>query len=100
MDEQKFQAGNQGQGVSIRNWMTSIADGTVPDALTTFDAEYIDASIGGFKTALEYVLGTTRPVPIFEFRRLDNIPTPETVSFAKRVDENVVYLHRMFRGAV
>ena len=99
MDEKVFQLGEQGQELRVRDWMTSIAIGTIPDDLTTFDTA-VDSSIGGFKTALEYVLDTTRPVPIFEFRKLDNIETPETVSFAKRVDENVVYLHRMFRGGI
>lgn len=99
MDQQAFRFRNQGAPLFVRDWIKSIADGTVPDALTTFDTA-VDSSIGGFKTALEYVLGTTRPVPIFEFRKLDNIETPETVSFAKRVEEIVLYLHKTFREAM
>ncbi|KAL8827257.1 MAG: hypothetical protein Q9191_003292 [Dirinaria sp. TL-2023a] len=98
IDERRFQLGAGGPRLLVREWMESIADGTVPDALTTFD-EDVDSSIGGFKTALENVLGTHRPVPIFEFRKLDNIDTPDTVRFAKRIEENAVYLHRMFSRA-
>lgn len=43
-----------------------------PDKLTTLD-RLIDGQIGGLGTALENILGTTRAVPLFEFRNLGGV---------------------------
>lgn len=78
--------------------MKSITDGTVPDALTTFDKKFY-SSIGGFGTALENVPNTNRLVPIFEFRGLQPIPTWYTIKFARAVDKNVISLYDRFGTA-
>ena len=78
--------------------MQSITDGTVPDALTTFDKLFY-SSIGGFGTALENVPNTERAVPVFEFRGLQEIQTWETIKFANAVDGNVMTLYDKFGTA-
>ncbi len=98
MDNQKWQSGNQGQSLTIRDWLQSIADGTVPDGLTNFD-ENFSSSIGGFGNDLENVLNTNRAVPLFEFKGLPELQTWELVKFANAVEDNVVDLHRQFSTA-
>ena len=98
MDDQQWEASNQDIPLKIRDWIQSITDGTVPDALTTFDKQFY-SSIGGFGTALENVPNTKRAVPVFEFRGLKQIRTWNTIHFAKAVDENVMTLYDMFGTA-
>ena len=98
MDDQQWRAGNQVNRLTIQDWMQSITDGTVPDALTTFDKQFY-SSIGGFGTTLENVPNTERAVPVFEFRGLKEIPTWKTIKFAKGVDANVMTLYDMFGTA-
>ena len=94
MDDQRFEIG-QGHSLSVRDWMQSITDGTVPDALTTLDS-HLHKSIGGFGVKVENIANTNRGVPIFEFRGIPVFKTPETIKFAKDIDKNVVDLHRRF----
>ena len=97
MDGLAFKIG-EGEELKVKKWIESIADGTVPDALSKLD-ESVDKSIGGFKTDLENVKDTTRAVPVWEFRKLDNIPLDGTVKFAKRVGENVDAIHRRSKNS-
>ena len=98
MDNQQWEASNQDVPLKIQDWMQSITDGTVPDALTTFDKRFY-SSIGGFGTTLENVPNTERAVPVFEFRGLEEISTWYTIKFAKGVDANVMTLYDMFGTA-
>lgn len=65
---------NDGQTKTLKvsDWIKSIQDGESPDKLTTLDT-VIDGQIGGLGKAMEYVLDTTREVPLFEFRRLPRV---------------------------
>ena len=72
--------------ITVEDWMTSIASGSAPDKLTVLDRQ-IDSQIGGLGTALENVMGTTRAVPLFEFRDIPGVPAgrmPNTVSDAEK----------------
>ena len=72
--------------ITVEDWMTSIASGSAPDKLTVLDRQ-IDSQIGGLGTQPENVMGTTRAVPLFEFRDLAGVPAgkmPDTVSNAEK----------------
>lgn len=100
MDEQKFRLDEGGDELTVESWIKSISDGTVPDALTSFDKKHHSGSLGGFGTSLENVLDTDRAVPIFEFRGLDWVDTTaQAVDVAKKCEENVVELHEKFEEA-
>ena len=95
MDGQEWQVGNK--KVSIQEWIKSISDGTVPDALTAFD-KHFSSSIGGFGNKLEYILDTNREVPIFEFRNLKPALSKEVaIALAETCEKQVVALHEKYR---
>ena len=83
---------------SVRKWIESIQNGEEPDQLTKLDA-LIDKSIGGRGTTVEYVIGTTREVPLIEFRRLPAITKDNIPSFVRDAEQEIVNYHHQYRGS-
>lgn len=69
--------------------MTSIASGPSPDKLTVLD-RHIDGQIGGLGTALENIIGTTRAVPLFEFRDLTSVTPSKMQGVVKNAEQAII----------
>lgn len=84
----------------VSDWIASIQNGdpkgTAPDKLTTLD-ELIDGQIGGLGMAKEYVVGTGRAVPIFEFRNLDGVAAPKFQSSTINIESELQQLHQKYQ---
>lgn len=84
------------QTFRIQNWIDGIDHGnTQPDLLTAFDVNY-DASIGGLNKALEKMHGSSRLVPLFEFRDFDPLFAPSFEDFMSKIDAAVQKMHADF----
>lgn len=82
----------------MKDWIQGISKGNAPDTLSTADKK----SIGALGPAMENVLGTERPVPIFEFRALGpggGIVYGKFADFADEVEQEVIRLHQRYAGA-
>ncbi|KAL8747738.1 MAG: hypothetical protein Q9190_000437, partial [Brigantiaea leucoxantha] len=77
MDGQVFgiSSSEESNSCSVEDWVRSIANGDSPDKLSEAD-KLVDTQVGGLGSALENIVGTTRAVPLFEFRNLDGVPAP------------------------
>lgn len=78
--------------LSVEAWIASIEGGQSPDKLTTLD-QLIDGQIGGLGTALENVVGTTRGVPLFEYRDLNGIVADKMQGFVNNAEQAIISLH-------
>ena len=83
--------------LKVQDWITSIT-GDSPDKLTTLD-KLIDGSIGGLGTALENVIGTTRAVPLFEFRNLNGIKAGAFESNVDNIEKAIIAFHDKYKSA-
>lgn len=80
---------------TIKHWIENLDK---EDLLTKFD-EDIDGSVGGLGSKMEKVLGTSRDVPLFEFRDLNWQTTPDMANFVKDADAKLKELHQKYRQA-
>lgn len=81
----------------VKDWIASIEGGQSPDKLTTLD-QIIDGQIGGLGTVLENVVGTTRGVPLFEFRDLNGIQAPRMERFVSDAEKAVLSFHDQYKA--
>lgn len=81
--------------ITVEDWMTSIASGSAPDALTILDRQ-IDGQIGGLGTALENVMGTTRAVPLFEFRDLSGVSAGRMPNAVSNAENALINYHKTY----
>ncbi len=82
----------------MKDWIQGISKGNAPDTLSAADKK----SIGALGPAMENVLDTERPVPIFEFRALGHgggIVYGKFADFADEVEQEVIRLHERYAGA-
>ena len=75
--------------LTVEDWITSITSGSSPDKLTTLDG-LIDGQVGGLGTALENVIGTTRAVPLFEFRDLGGFNAGQMQDAVSNAEQAVI----------
>lgn len=80
---------NERDCLTVEDWMTSIASGPSPDKLTTLD-RLIDGQVGGLGTALENIIGTTRAVPLFEFRDLAFVTAGQMQGVVSNAEQAVI----------
>ncbi|TVY15049.1 hypothetical protein LARI1_G006716 [Lachnellula arida] len=97
MDKQSFTFNSssdcQPQSLRVSDWIRGIQGWTVPDGLTTLD-KLMDSSVGGLGTALEKLHGTsTRAVPLFEFRNLQNAKSGDFETRVKGYEQAVTAYH-------
>ena len=83
--------------LSVSDWIASIKSGPSPDELTRLD-KLIDGQIGGLGTALENVVGTTRGVPLFEFRDLDGVTASKFQSSTTDVEKAIQDFHKKYQS--
>lgn len=81
----------------VSDWIASIQSGPVPDKLTTLD-KLIDGQIGGLGNALENIVGTTRGVPIFEFRDLNGVTASKFQTITTNVESELQKLHQKYQS--
>lgn len=81
----------------VKDWIASIEGGQSPDKLTTLD-KIVDGQIGGLGTALENVVGTTRGVPLFEFRDLSGIQAPRMEPFVTGAENAILSFHDRYKA--
>lgn len=81
----------------VSDWIASIQSGPSPDKLTTLD-KLIDSSIGGLGTGVENVVGTTRGVPIFEFRNLNGVAASKFESTTTNVESELQKYHKKYQS--
>lgn len=81
----------------VSDWIASIQSGPSPDKLTTLD-KLIDGQIGDLGTRLENVVGTTRGVPIFEFRDLDGVIASKFQTITSNVESELQKLHQKYQS--
>ncbi|KAG8534353.1 uncharacterized protein KY384_001197 [Bacidia gigantensis] len=89
---------NDKKCLKVEDWITSITGDTRPDKLTDLD-KLIDGQIGGLDNALEKVIGTTRAVPLFEFRNLDGISAPDFSSNVDSIEKAIKTFHEKYKSA-
>ena len=89
---------NEKDCLKVQDWIESISSGPSPDKLTTLD-KLIDGQIGGLGTALENVVGTTRAVPLFEFRNLNGINATRMQSTVQAVEQALIDYHNKYKSA-
>jgi hypothetical protein len=80
---------------TIKDWIENLGK---EDLLTKFD-KTIDGSVGGLGSKMEKVLGTSRDVPLFEFRDLNWLATPDMANFVKDADAKLKELHQKYQKA-
>lgn len=83
--------------VRVKEWVASIEGGQSPDKLTDLD-RIIDGQIGGLGTALENVVGTTRGVPLFEFRDLRSVQASNMKGFVADAEEEILSFHSKYKA--
>ena len=76
--------------------MTSIASGSSPDKLTILD-QLIDGQVGGLGTALENVVGTTRAVPLFEFRDIGGYNAGQMQPTVSKAEQEIINYFNQFK---
>jgi hypothetical protein len=86
-------SGGQTQPVTIKDWMENLQTGQ--DLLTQAD-RIIDGQVGGLGTAVEYVLRTTREIPLFEFRNLGSSAIPNFQTDVEAAENAIIAYHRQF----
>ena len=82
----------------VSDWIASIQNGPSPDKLTTLD-ELIDGQIGGLGKSLETVIGTTRGVPIFEYRDLDGVKASKFETTTTSIETELKNFHQKYQSA-
>ena len=94
---------NGKNGPKLKEWIQSIADGIVPDALSQAAEEVGGVgSVGTLQARTEYVLDTNREVPVFAFRQLgpaDGLSAAQFAHFALEAEEEVIRLHKAHANA-
>lgn len=97
MDQQTFQVESVGKSdaCTVQDWIESMENGNSPDRLTVLD-QVIDGSIGGLGNRLEYILHTTRAVPLFEFRNLRAINTGDIPGMVNDAEQEVMQYHNEY----
>lgn len=90
---------DKSQSLRVSDWIRGIQDGTIPDGLTELD-KLIDESIGGLGDTLENLYGTsTRAVPLFEFRNLQNARSGDFESQVNGYEEAIIAYHNAHLNA-
>ena len=89
---------NEQDCLKVQDWIASISSGPSPDKLTTLD-KLIDGQIGGLGTALENVVGTTRAVPLFEFRNLKGVNAGAMQSTVHDVEQELITYHNKYKAS-
>jgi hypothetical protein len=101
MDTKKFEFSKpdqpHGTTLFIKDWIESIGK-QVPDELSQVDKDWADGSIGGRRDLTEYVLGTTRRVPLFEFRNLPFVVVSQWSNFAASAESAVISYHTKYQS--
>ena len=103
MDGQLFTVNpvdKESQSLKVSDWIQSIQDGTEgkdTDKLTLLDRA-LDSSIGGLNDGftLENVLDSNpaRPVPLFEFRRLTGVLSPDMSTRVAKAEQAIIGYHK------
>ncbi|KAI0154574.1 hypothetical protein GGR57DRAFT_512079 [Xylariaceae sp. FL1272] len=100
LDETRFLMTNGKDGpppsFTIKEWMNDL-QASEGDRLSRGDQTY-DSQIGNFTDRMEYVFGTTRLVPLFEFRDLGGSTSSEWEALITTAEDEVVNLHQMFQA--
>jgi hypothetical protein len=82
---------------TIHDWMNGIQAGTI-DAMAAGDITY-DGQIGKLNKKTEYVLGTTREVPIFEFRNLGSSDYTHFEDLVIEAEQTIINYHDKYKTA-
>ena len=82
---------------TIKDWMNGIQAGTI-DAMAAGDITY-DGQIGKLNDKTEYVLGTTREVPIFEFRNLGGSVCANFENLITAAEQTIINYHDKYKTA-
>ncbi|KAI0198381.1 hypothetical protein F4808DRAFT_436186 [Astrocystis sublimbata] len=82
---------------TVKEWLNDL-QANRGDRLSMGD-EFHDKQIGGFKDKMEFALGTTRLVPLFEFRNLGPLASPQFSAVVTAAERDIIYLHRTFGAA-
>ena len=95
MDSQAFgmSSATASDGCSVKDWVTSIANGDSPDRLSKAD-QVIDSQVGGLGSKLENVVDTTRAVPLFEFRRLGSATAGQMQAKVTEIENEILNQHK------
>lgn len=64
--------------------------------LSTADKDFFDGQIGGLKDGFEYVLGTKKEAPLFEFRDIKGIEPHQIEAQSVALEKAVVALHQTY----
>ena len=71
--------------------------GSSPEKFTTLDRP-IDRQIGGLGAALENVIGTTRAVPLLEFRNLDGVHAGAMQPTVHNIEQAIIAVHNQYKS--
>ncbi|KAI1349146.1 hypothetical protein F5Y01DRAFT_327670 [Xylaria sp. FL0043] len=88
---------NPAPSFTIKEWMDDL-QANKGDRLSIADKTY-DGQIGGFGDKMEYVLGTTRLVPLFEFRDLGSSVASQFEDVVTTAENEVINLHTKYATA-
>lgn len=86
------------ENVSIKFWINklqALEKDSPADDLNT----WLWAQMGGLEQQTEYVVGTQRPVPIFEFRDLGSSTAATMEKDVKEIENAFLELHKKFKTA-
>ncbi|KAI0405878.1 hypothetical protein F4802DRAFT_596842 [Xylaria palmicola] len=84
-----------GGSFTIQEWMNDL-QANKGDRMTVGDKAY-DGQIGGFGDKMEYCLGTTRLVPLFEFRNLGGSVASQFETLISQAENEIISYHNMYR---
>ncbi|ROW16232.1 hypothetical protein VPNG_01972 [Cytospora leucostoma] len=100
-DEMKFTykfKGAKSENVSIKDWIDNL-QALEKDSLEEDLDTWMWAQFGGLEQKTEYVVGTQRPVPIFEFRDLGSSTAATMEKDVKEIENAFLELHKKFKTA-
>ncbi|KAI8944110.1 hypothetical protein F4801DRAFT_572847 [Xylaria longipes] len=80
---------------TIQEWMNDL-QANRGDRMSIGDQTY-DGQIGGFGDKMEYVLGTTRLVPLFEFRDLGASTALQFATLVTAAENDIINYHNTYR---
>ncbi|KAI0427511.1 hypothetical protein F5Y09DRAFT_344619 [Xylaria sp. FL1042] len=101
MDQLSYQltggAINPPPSFTIKEWMDDL-QANRGDRMSYGDKAY-DGQIGGFGDKMEYALGTTRLVPLFEFRDLGGSVASQFQGLVVQAENEIIGYHRQFANS-
>ncbi|KAJ3580553.1 hypothetical protein NPX13_g18 [Xylaria arbuscula] len=79
---------------TIKEWMDDL-QANKGDRMSAGDKTY-DGQIGGFGDKMEYALGTTRLVPLFEFRNLGSSTSSQFEMLVTQAENDIISYHHQY----